>query len=148
MSTRSRIGIESTDGSIRSIYCHFDGYPDGVGATLIKHYSDPVKLRQLIDLGSISVLGEEIGEKHDFDASRDFEDSDPRSKWTLAYGRDRGETDVDAILSPNREKFLSIGEEYNYILTADAGWLVADYEDIFASLEVVLASEKEKEDED
>lgn len=147
MSTRSRIGIENPDGTIRSIYCHFDGYPDGVGDTLIKHYSDPVKLRQLIDLGSISILGEEIGEQHDFNARRDFEDSDPRSKWTLAYGRDRGETDVDAILSPTREKFLSIGEEYNYILTADLGWLVADSNDKFVSLEVLRASEKESDED-
>jgi hypothetical protein len=38
MSTRSRIGIhlENQDGTTTSIYCHFDGMIDGVGAVLQK----------------------------------------------------------------------------------------------------------------
>lgn len=34
MSTRSRIGMINPYGSVSSIYCHFDGYPEGVGKTL------------------------------------------------------------------------------------------------------------------
>ena len=38
MSTRSRIGIELEDGSIKSVYHHFDGYPEGLGVKLLTHY--------------------------------------------------------------------------------------------------------------
>ena len=29
MATRSRIAIELSDGTVKSVYCHWDGYPDG-----------------------------------------------------------------------------------------------------------------------
>ncbi len=35
MSTHSYIGIENSDGSITYAYCHFDGYPLGVGADIV-----------------------------------------------------------------------------------------------------------------
>ena len=38
MSTRSRIGILKKDGSIDSIYCHYDDYPKLVG--LYKFYNE------------------------------------------------------------------------------------------------------------
>jgi len=34
MATRSRIAIENQDGTVTSIYCHFDGYLSGVGKLL------------------------------------------------------------------------------------------------------------------
>lgn len=112
MSTRSRIAIKNADGTYRSIYCHFDGYPDGVGATLKEHYTDPTKINQLLDLGDISALGSEIGEKHDFD------DRNAPQEWTRAYGRDRGETGIDASESPTmddlRELTKGSGGEYLY----------------------------------
>lgn len=38
MSTRSAIGqvINKEEGIIRAVYCHFDGYPSGVGQTLLE----------------------------------------------------------------------------------------------------------------
>lgn len=88
MSTRSIIAAYNQDTkSYRSIYCHFDGYPEGVGATLAKHYKDQAKISLLMDLGDLSSLGEEIGEKHDFN---DLDDHG----WCRAYGRDRGEKGV------------------------------------------------------
>jgi hypothetical protein len=38
MSTRSRIAIENHHGTVTSIYCHFDGYLEGVGKKLFNHY--------------------------------------------------------------------------------------------------------------
>ena len=40
MSTRSRIGILKSNGSIESIYCHLDGYPEWVGKKLYRYYND------------------------------------------------------------------------------------------------------------
>jgi hypothetical protein len=72
MSTRSYIGIEKEDGKVRYIYCHFDGYPSGVGSILSDHYREIPKIISLIDLGSISELGDTI-------------------ESTVAYSRDRKE---------------------------------------------------------
>jgi len=56
MSTRSYILIENTDGTFSGIYCHFDGYPKGVGATLLDSYRTEAKIRELIALGTLSSL--------------------------------------------------------------------------------------------
>lgn len=84
MSTRSAIIMKQGDIYV-GIYCHYDGYPEGVGKVLLEHYSDPEKVARLIALGSISSLGERVeplGE-HSFDA--------PEEGTTVAYHRDRGE---------------------------------------------------------
>jgi hypothetical protein len=44
MSTRSMIGIQQEDGKIEAIYCHYDGYPEGVGQTLADHYQTTDKV--------------------------------------------------------------------------------------------------------
>ena len=56
MSTRSRIAIQKEGGEVVSIYCHFDGYIEGVGRTLKAHYNDKDKALNLIEGGDISVL--------------------------------------------------------------------------------------------
>ena len=107
MATRSRIAIENQDGTVDSIYCHFDGYLSGVGKTLFNHY-DEEKLEKLIELGDISSLG---------DGTED----------TIAYHRDRGEDFYSASYS-NVEELIeegfSSGVNYIYCLTKDGIWLV------------------------
>lgn len=107
MATRSRIGIKREDGTIRSIYCHWDGYPEHNGNILNKHYTSVDKINQLLDLGDISVLAPEIGEKQDF--------SNRVDNWVLAYNRDRGQENVKAAIHTTTKKFLDAGEEYNYL---------------------------------
>ena len=85
MSTRCYIAIKNNDNSMDAIYCHYDGYPRGVGNTLNTHYTNEDKIRELISLGDISSLGEDIestvayhrdyGEdlvNHHFDSEEDF----------------------------------------------------------------------------
>ena len=55
MSTHAFIGKIQEDGSIQSIYCHFDGYPDHTGKTLVKHYGDE-ETQELINSGDIRSL--------------------------------------------------------------------------------------------
>lgn len=86
MATRSHIGLRNLDGTVDYIYCHWDGYPEHNGKILTEHYQTVDKVKQLLDLGSLSVLAEEIGEKQDFN-----DRSTQRDNWCLAYGRDRGE---------------------------------------------------------
>ena len=64
MATRSTIAMKTDEGKFRTVYCHWDGYPSYNGAMLNQHYTDPAKIKSLIDLGSISSLNEEVGEKH------------------------------------------------------------------------------------
>ena len=40
MSTRSYIGVEDASGAVRAVYCHTDGYPEGVGSVLLRHSGD------------------------------------------------------------------------------------------------------------
>jgi hypothetical protein len=60
MATRSLIAIENPDGTYDAVYCHFDGYPEGVGRKLEDHYTDPEKIRALISRGSMSMLSPEL----------------------------------------------------------------------------------------
>jgi hypothetical protein len=110
MSTRSRIAIENQDGSVTSIYCHFDGYTDGVGKMLEKWYTTQAKVEALIELGNISSL-----------------DMTPTS--TVAYARDRGEDLVQSKYNRVEALFdmgFNSGVEYIYCFTKSGQWLVSD----------------------
>jgi hypothetical protein len=89
MGTRSTIIAKLSNGQTKRIYCHWDGYPENNGALLLNHYQEQAKIDALIELGDLSSLGQEIGEQHAFD-DRSHEN------WTTAYGRDRGETGIEA----------------------------------------------------
>lgn len=56
MATRSYIAIKDKDNSYKGIYCHWDGYPSGVGVTLAEHYKLQDKVEELISKGSMSTL--------------------------------------------------------------------------------------------
>jgi hypothetical protein len=124
MSTRARIGLLTGD-NVRSIYCHYDGYPEGVGATLREHYTGLAKVNALLDLGDLSELGAELGDDQGpgwFDIRDETiraDENDPRRQWTLAYRRDRGETDVDAVTHP-ADEWPDYGQEYEYVGTVTA----------------------------
>ncbi len=120
MATRSNIAYKTPEGKIRSVYCHWDGYPEHNGEMLRRHYTDLAKVQALVELGSISSLGSELGEKQDFD-----DRSTQKDEWTLAYHRDRGEelvvSEYDDIPS-----WIDDMEEYAYLYT-DNGWIVNDH---------------------
>ena len=112
MGTRSLIAKKEKNGYF-AIYCHWDGYPEGVGKTLMRHYTDAKKVDALLDLGDISSLGEEIGKKHNFDKR-------PAGQ-TNAYGRDRGETETEKSFEPTLKDLLKAANgrdcEYIYIFS-------------------------------
>ncbi|MHB9130369.1 MAG: hypothetical protein ACYDBB_04660 [Armatimonadota bacterium] len=124
MSTRSRIAVKREDETFRSVYCHFDGYPAGVGATLAAHYTDPAKVERLIGLGDLSSLGPEIGERHPFD-----DRSEATAGWCLAYGRDRNEDGTASAASADFNTLAALtegcGGEYLYVF-ADGTWRCYD----------------------
>lgn len=118
MATRSRIGIENENGTITSIYCHWDGYPDGVGATLKEHYSNTQKIKMLLNLGDISILGEYVAtmDEHTFE--------NPKQGVTVAYHRDRGEKKNEARTDMSIEQFKNhLDEDYGYVYTKGGNWI-------------------------
>ena len=114
MATRSYIGIRNLDASVSYIYCHYDGYPDGVGAILTEYYTDINKVNELMKLGDLSALGPEIGEKQDFNDRSTHNDI-----WCLAYGRDRGEENVSVKQGKFDELIVDQSVSYVYIFDGD-----------------------------
>jgi len=126
MSTRCRIAYRRPDNTVVSIYCHHDGYPDGVGQMLKDFYTDSDIIEQLMALGDLSSLGEKPV-------------SDPKA-WTdhtidttkcVAY-KDRGEN-TPAQVHTGLKEYLNdlkdgLQEEYNYLF----------YRGIWHELELVL----------
>ena len=127
MSTRSNIAVRKSDGTIKVIYCHFDGYVEGVGQTLLEHYNEWSKADELTGLGDISAL-------------------EPTIKETEARSyKKRGEKDVDARYYKNydeyREDADTIWIEYIYIFDEiENAWFMAFPE--FVKLEDIVKAEE------
>jgi hypothetical protein len=144
MATRSTIALEFADGTVQQVYCHWDGYLENNGAILQGHYVDPFKVRDLIDLGDISSLRTEVGEKHDFSRlDSTMPENEYETKYghmTTFYGRDRGEQGTGpkkfADFADYKENFCH--EEYAYILRTDGNWYVKQYSNDFELLKDAL----------
>jgi hypothetical protein len=74
MGTRSTIALEFADGTVEQIYCHWDGYLSGVGAELQSDYMDPFSLRELIDAGDTSTIGEPYSQRGEVCPARKYKD--------------------------------------------------------------------------
>lgn len=113
MGTRSRHGYKKEDGSYITSYCHWDGYLSHNGKILLDNYNTNEKVKELVELGDLSILGSVIGEKTEFDVK-------VKGQCT-AYRRDRGEcwNEVKPLLSINYLNLVSYlsksDEEYLYI---------------------------------
>lgn len=152
MGTRSTIAIEYADGTVDQVYCHWDGYLEHNGAILAEHYMDPFKVQQMMDLGDMSSLGPNIGDKHSFDTvakygTPEYEaEMEAKRQVCTFYGRDRGELGVGAkrFLSFSDYKVKHQYEEFEYILRnvdGQAVWFVADHSDRYVPLSECLKEE-------
>ena len=120
MATRSNIAMKTADGKIVSVYCHWDGYVANNGKILLENYADISKIEALVALGSISSLGEQIGEVQDFN-DRDTQ----KDEWTLFYSRDRGE-ELSIQEYADIPSWIADMEEYAYPWNGTE-WLVNDH---------------------
>lgn len=117
MSTRSDIGLLNEDGTVTAIYCHSDGYPEHHVPLLTRWYADEERVRALMALGNLSVLGEDIGFRHDFLVGA-------RGMCT-AYGRDRGEagTVTEARSFETESQFdRAAGNSFAYLFKGGEWW--------------------------
>ena len=105
--------MELSDGSILSIYSHWDNSPEHNGRILKTHYNTREKVEALVDGGDVSCL---------------WTDEDWNgNKWrdckyqALTYAM-RGE-DCPPRLDANLKEYLSDGEEYAYVFTRQNEWV-------------------------
>lgn len=119
MATRSTIAIEHEDGTISQVYCHWDGYLEGVGATLLKHYNTREAVQKLISGGAISSLGEYVSEEvQPFDRVLDGPD------YTVYYTYRGEEIRIHKFSSLTDYEENHAFEEFEYIFTKDDVWSV------------------------
>ena len=117
MSTNSRIGIRLEDGSILSVYHHWDGYPEWLGVTLKQQYNTREKIEELIDGGNMSSCYSD--NTWDIDVK-----CDPRP----LYYTERGESldDNAPKLSKNEKEYLVTTDkccgEFAYIFELNNTW--------------------------
>jgi hypothetical protein len=99
MATRSTIALEFADGTVKQIYCQWDGYLEGNGETLLHYYDTPELVSGLIALGDMSSLSDSVD-------------------TSVFYGRDRNETGVSAERYDSFEDYLKNGDrqQYTYIM--------------------------------
>ena len=110
MSTRSNIAHLRKDGTVRAIYCHWDGYLEHNGYILKKHYNES-NIEELLDLGDLSFL-----------------DASPLTCY--AYGRDCGESDVQAKVYNSLGEYIIkyCDQDFNYLLK-DGVWFYWNWDE-------------------
>lgn len=142
MATRGTISVvdkRTADGSGRTIYSHWDSYPEHNGRILLEHYQDAKKVNALIDLGDISSLAENVApskkgvlrkmnanyeydliptkEPHSFD--------NPHNGVVVAYIRDRQEKDCEAKTFKGKNPGNNIAQEFDYLFVIEENkWYV------------------------
>lgn len=138
MSTRSAIGLEYEDSSVRAIYCHFDGHLYSVGQCLAQHWSTPERVTALLELGDLSSLGKKLGGSQRFRPLLGHKED-----YCVAYGRDRGDTGTEAMRFANAEDYRvrseGIHDGYCYLMRKDGSWEVSLHREEFAPLAGKLA---------
>jgi hypothetical protein len=113
MATRARIGIELKNGSVLSVYHHWDGYPEWLGRILKTHYNGKSLASELIDGGDMSCCWTDDR----------FDGSKVQGVYGPQYYSQRGENTPPRLDSDLCEYLLpDNSEEYAYIFR-DGEWL-------------------------
>ncbi len=106
MSTRSNIALVKKGGAVEAIYCHQNGYPEGIGQTLAKCYGEEEEVAELLVLGAVSILRDTLETcvfyRRDFGAENmeaeryaslaecvEAQDSDVFTEWLYLFADDR-----------------------------------------------------------
>ena len=117
MSTHAAIIRKTETGTFEGVYLHNDGYPSYAGRILLDHYQDAAKVEALINLGDLSLLAErcEPTGPHSFGS--------PEEGVTIAYGRDRGERNVEKHVGHSVQSLKNVIEHGgNLYVFAEGAW--------------------------
>ena len=123
MATRSTIAVIDNDGTVKQVYCHWDGYLSYNGRLLKEEYNSLKLANELVSFGDMSILAENINPTHP-----DHSYDSAQEGVCVYYGRDRGESNTDPKVFKDLNEFLDkrMDEEYNYLFK-DGQWLVSYY---------------------
>ena len=122
MGTRSYIALQIEEDEYLTIFCHYNGYPDDNGAILAEHYDKQEKVESLIQLGDLYFLRSKLEPNPDLPHNH----STPQPNVTIAYNRDEGWSDCEAVHKTLDELNDpgEIGIEFTYIFTFEGRWIV------------------------
>ena len=115
MATRARIGLELKNGSVLSVYHHWDGYPEWLGRVLKTHYNAKSLVEELIDGGDMSSCW----------TDERWDNTGVKGVYGPQYYSQRGE-DTPPRHDDNLIEYLQNGEEFAYVYTQSEGWLCYD----------------------
>lgn len=102
MATRARVGILNKDGTVTSIYTHWDGYPEHHLPILESSFNDEKKIRELLSYGDCSELNDSI-------------------ETCVFYERDKGELEGTEAVTHSRDEWIDDWHEYEYLFE-DGKW--------------------------
>ena len=108
MATRSLIGIKLEDNIVKTIYCHWDGYPAHAGKLLVDNYSTPATITELMELGDLSSLAESPDQCKAYHRDRN-------ESWGLVEPRDVNTSELGAVAN-------DYGVDYVYIYNDEYEW--------------------------
>lgn len=143
MATRSAIGYARPNGSVRAVYCHWNGYTDFQMPILQQHYNTVALVKKLIAPGSMSNLRttetwesdysvDENG-RADFNAPRtNLRNPQPlyhaergnNGPWNPSGGKYAQPPVTRRSLIDAKEYWRDYGCEYLYIYVPRKGWQV------------------------
>jgi len=129
MATRSRIAIRIGD-KVHSVYCHWDGYPEGVGNELITRFNSRELAEGLVELGNRSWLIQPDG-------------CIPTSALVGApSSAELYDEPAEVVSKEQWERFSKDpidGEQYVYEWIDDEGWIVYNvYYDEYLTVEKAI----------
>ena len=129
----------------KTIYNHWDGYPEYLGKMLKDHYKDKDKVEKLIDLGDLDYVGEKLGKKHKLD----YMSAKRHPNWTTTYSRDGNESNTEPKVIKTLDDIYKnadeMGEEYVYLFD-DGKWEGYEVQDKLVPLKKVDESIKDVRD--
>ena len=108
MATRSLIGIKLEDNIVKTIYCHWDGYPAHAGKLLVDNYSTPATITELMELGDLSSLAESPDQCKAYHRDRN-------EPWEMVEPRDVNTSELGAVAN-------DYGVDYVYIYNDEYEW--------------------------
>lgn len=124
MGTRARIGIVNKDKTITSSYSHWSG--DEYLPILKEFYPNEEIVRELLSFGDMSYLAKKIHPTKDkalavkiLQEEKTHSYENPEKDVCVFYNRDRGEDEVNSVISKDLNEFLELcGDscaEYYYL---------------------------------
>jgi hypothetical protein len=126
MATRSLIGIKLNDNIVKTIYCHWDGYPEHNGKLLVENYNTPAAIFDLLELGDLSSLAETPAKCVAYHRDR-------KEPWGMVEPRDM---DRDTIIKDAKNDY---NVDYIYIYNHEFEWECFKYDNISVNILSELA---------